>query len=743
MPTEDRSRTPPFFARARVFGSWLRFMVAIVLSGLPTPGGATVRVGAETEVRSIRFTGVHSIRENQLLALIQTQDRVPAFRLRAFLGKLPLVPPPPRFEFHPRVLQEDVVRLRNKYAASGFLGTQVRYEVQRVGDEDLLDIRFLIEEGTPIRVTGVRVDAADRTGALPIPGDQQESWRGMEKKAHRMIGRRLDALEVLGRRNAIQQWWLDRGFPQAEVSGLVERDSLRSEARVRFVIDAGRRSQFGTITVHGNRSISDHVVLRELPFQSGDFYSEEAILKGRRDLQQLQIIRAVRVEASSPTSGDSSLVDVTGAVPPSALSVAVTITEAKPRVLSGQFGYVTDAGISSEANWNHRNFIGGARVLTLSALAQTGLWAVADNPDLRYRGTVSLQQPHVLHRRVSGVVSPFVEYREDLGERSLEVGSNVTLVYRPYQYLMGSLDYRISTRKIYEYRLGDLAAGNVDLLTFLARILQGELSGNQSRVESSLLTFSATVNTLDEVTNPRSGVFVRPDLQVTAPTAWSSASYWRANCTANGFLPLTQRSILVTRVAAGRLFPFGKSLPSSEDVVTESILQLRDASFTAGGSADVRGWGHRMLGPKFPDIRFTEEGDSLVAHADGYVPLGGFSRVSFSLELDLPLPVLGPNFGWHAFLDGGRVWTQDERFNAGGDRFEQQRFFYATGAGLNLLTPVGAIRFSLGYKINPSLLDLVDSEDLLRALDDENALNQLKKHSSRRWQFHFAIGSSF
>ena len=743
MRTEPRSAAVEFCRlRRRV----ARLVRVLCVTGLAVPGAARaskVQVGADTEVRSIDFSGVQDLQESQLRAVLQTQDRVSAFRLRSILGKVPLVPSPPRYPFHPRVLQEDVVRLRNKYAAEGFLGTQVRYEVERVGDQDLIDIRFVIEEGTPLRVVDVSVAAADSAASLPVPPEQREDWADMEKRARRLAGQRLDSKTLSEQRDTMRSWWCDRGFSQAKVGGHVTRDSLRGEARVRFVIDAGPRNRFGPIEVRGNQTVSEEVVRRELPFEPGDLYSDAALLDGRRNLQRLQIIRAVRVEVSQPGTSASTAGDSIAPTSDPGLPVVVTVTEGKPRLISGQLGYVTDAGISSEISWSHNNFTGGARVLTVSGLAQTGFLAVTDDPDLRYRGTVSLQQPHVIHRRMSAMLSPFVEYREDAQDRSLEVGSNVTLVFRPRQLYSVSLDYQISTRKIYEYRLEDLAAGNVDLLTFLTQIAEGGLDSLDSRVNTSLFTWSATASTLDDPTNPRVGVFVRPALQVTAPNAWSSAAYWRADCTVFGITPLTKRSALVGRVWGGRLFPYGKSLPSSDQSPTESTLQLRDASFTAGGSADVRGWDYRMLGPKFPDIRFEQEGDSVTTTADGYVALGAFSRFAFSLELRLPMPFFGPNLGSHVFLDGGQVWTDDSRFDSGSDRFGQEKFFYATGAGVHLMTPVGAIKLSFGYKLNPSLLDLVDSADLLLALRNETPTDQLDRHDSRRWQIHFAVGSSF
>jgi outer membrane protein assembly factor BamA len=152
----------------------------------------------------------------------------------------------------------------------------------------------------------------------------------------------------------------------------------------------------------------------------------------------------------------------------------------------------------------------------------------------------------------------------------------------------------------------------------------------------------------------------------------------------------------------------------------------------------VRGWENRLLGPKVPDIRFSETGDTLV---DGYVPLGGFARATFSVELQFPL--LGPNIGMHMFLDGGRVWTDDARFGMDADPYGQEETFTATGAGLDFRTPVGPIKLGVGYKLNPSITDLVDAEDLFRAANAGTPHDTLERHQSRRWQWYLAIGSSY
>jgi hypothetical protein len=317
------------------------------------------------------------------------------------------------------------------------------------------------------------------------------------------------------------------------------------------------------------------------------------------------------------------------------------------------------------------------------------------------------------------VLAPFVEYRDDTQDRSTQYGVNTSLVRQVSQFQSASLSYQVANREIHEYRFGDLASGEIDLLTFLTQVAQGSLDSLGSSVKSSTFTLSGITGTLDNAANPRLGIIVRPALQVTAPIRWSSTSFWRADVSANAFLPVRGRITLAARGAVGRLFPFGKSVPLPGEDPTNKILQLRDVMFTAGGTGDVRGWENRLLGPKVPDVRFTTDADNtLTPHTDSYVPLGGLERMSFSVELQLPLPGMGPNFGGTCSSTAARVRTEDHRFDLQQGEHGQEQMFYATGGGVDVRTPVGPIKLGVGYKLNPSLTDSGDPAVLLRAAAD-------------------------
>jgi outer membrane protein assembly factor BamA len=306
------------------------------------------------------------------------------------------------------------------------------------------------------------------------------------------------------------------------------------------------------------------------------------------------------------------------------------------------------------------------------------------------------------------------------------------------------LDYQIARRYIEEYRFDDLAAGDIDLFTFLTHAAWGLGDSLGTHVNSSTLTLSVNAGALDDPANPRLGFTLRPAVQVTTPTSLSSTAYRRLEASANAFLPVGSFGVLATRVRVGRLYPYGKSLPAAGEDPRTKFLQLHDVSFTAGGTGDVRGWENRMLGPKVPDVRFERDAnDSLVTRVDGYVPLGGFENANFSLELRLPLPGFNPNFGSVLFLDGGKVWTDDARYDLQGNPHGQEDFFFATGAGLSLKTPVGPILIALGYKLNPSITDVVDAADVTAAADIGRSVEDLPQHKNWRWQWHLAFGTSY
>jgi outer membrane protein insertion porin family len=355
------------------------------------------------------------------------------------------------------------------------------------------------------------------------------------------------------------------------------------------------------------------------------------------------------------------------------------------------------------------------------------------------RASLNLTQPYVATPKLSLIVGPFAEYRDDFQDLSKAVGISSILLYRLPHLSSIALQYQLSARRIDEYRLGNAPSGSLSFAQLLSLQFPPLVDSLGRNEDKSTLALIGTFSRLDNLSNPRSGWTIRPQAEITAPSALTTVEFARLDITTSGFVPVSRKVVLTARVSAGRLFPFGKSIPGPLDNPAYSLIRLRDELMTGGGTNDVRGWGGRQLGPKFPEITADVESSDTVLTADDYLPFGGLAKVSGTLELRMPLPGMSSSWGTHVFLDAGRVWTPDDRFSLGAFQHDDD-FRFSTGAGFSYLTPVGAIRLSLGVKLNPSELDLRTADDVLQALVEGRPVSSVPEDDWRRLHLHLSFG---
>lgn len=684
-------------------------------------------VNPSTEVASVdfRFTGSRSFERDFLRSRIALTDRGALAGLRERLDFLPLIAAPAEHPFDPVVLQKDLIRLRRLYAQSGFLGSDLRYDVQLDTIANTVDVRFVIDEGRPVLLEDLEVEL--------VPGDSTTSgiaedligpWSGFQTRLRRdFIGKRLGPAQERTLRDRSAAWLRDRGYPDPSVSSERAVDSARAAATVRLSVAPGARRRFGSVSVEGNQEISNRVLVRELPIREDDWFSASSVSEGEREVYGLDMVRWA----------DAVVEDSAGTGP---VFVRVQVEEGTPRLVSGQVGYSTSAGLTTEASWSHRNFLGGARVLTVTAEARTGLLAADETSEERYGLSTTLRQPYLGSRRMSGLLTPFVEYRDGPIDESFRNGIDATAVYELGGINTLALQYRIAARKVLQYRFGTLTDSGLDFLT-----LQTILDDSVGVTRESRLTASGTWGRLDDRVRPRRGLVARMGIQGAGPDLLSDVQFAKVTSGISVFTPLGGDVFGRLRVTGGRLWPFGKSIPGDPDAGLIRFLELRDALLTAGGTGDVRGWGDGLLGPKIPDFRTVDLGDSLSIRADRFIPVGGLSKAAFSLELVFSLPG-APRHAGYVFLDGGRIRTEDDRFGIA-DPYDQQRMFFGTGAGVEFNTAVGPVRIALGYKLNPSPLDLRDPMLVQRALNDGLPLSTVPTEGLRRLQLHIDLGNAF
>jgi outer membrane protein insertion porin family len=432
-------------------------------------------------------------------------------------------------------------------------------------------------------------------------------------------------------------------------------------------------------------------------------------------------------------------VDVRGP-PDSTIGVRVEVFEASPRLSLAELGYISDGpGISGRVQWTHPNFTGGARSLTASLEAQTGVASVATQAEKLLRGSLTLTQPYVHVPELSLGVGPYSEYRDDLRDRSVSVGISAVFLYRLASLSTIALEYQYEASHIYEYRLGNSTDGTTSLARLLALHFPALQDSLGHDTDKSSLTLTGSFGKADNLANPRRGWAIRPRAEITVPSAFTTVQFGRLDLTVSGYHPLSRKATLAARMSVGRLFPFGKSVPLAGDSPAFSLIRLRDETMTAGGTDDVRGWGSRLLGPKFPAVEARIEGSDTVLSSNSYGAAGMLARLAGTVELRFPFPGLASVWGTQLFFDAGKVWTPDQRFKLPvleGDTDLR----YSLGGGLSYQTPVGAVRLALGYKLNPSDLDVRDPGLVLAAVEQGKPATSVESDWIRRLHLHLSFG---
>ena len=75
--------------------------------------------------------------------------------------------------------------------------------------------------------------------------------------------------------------------------------------------------------------------------------------------------------------------------------------------------------------------------------------------------------------------------------------------------------------------------------------------------------------------------------------------------------------------------------------------------------------------------------------------------------------------------------------------FGVEILFYGTGGGIDVATPVGPVRLTLGYKLNASPFDLRRSDEVLAALLEGRPLDSVPVRKLQRFHVHLSLGQPF
>ncbi len=485
----------------------LRLLVAVLFLGIPFSV-----FGQEAElpvVEAVIFEGNHALSKGGLKLLMRT-------RVSRWYAILPGVKVQ---RFDPALFRADVARIAARYRDLGYFDAVVDTTINRYRP-GFVHIQIHIEEGEPALVSSVHVEG------LPaeFEADSLEIREGLRTSPDRPLTRsdlEADLNFIAGRLQ-------DSGYAFVEVAAPVIREALRAE--VTFRATAGPRCRFGKIRIEGNEKVSKGLIRRGLTFREGEVYRKRKFLSSQRQLYRSGAFRSVSL----------GLPDTIALASP--VDVAVSVNERPPRSLKLGAGYDTEEQVRGSLAWRHRNFLGGARQLTVESAASA----------LEARATVGLRQPYILGSKTWLDLTGFVEQERPVEVRVKRAGGSATL----------ERTFRATGRLFFQVR--------TDLVDF--------------KVDSTRtnLLVEYLEDTRDDFFNPQRGLLASLAMKASGIT-----DLLKLTGEGRWYRKVSRENVVAFRISGGMIL----------DLITPKEVPNFERFF-AGGANSVRGWSLNQLSPR-------------------------------------------------------------------------------------------------------------------------------------------------
>lgn len=599
--------------------------------------------------------------------------------------------------FDETLLERDLERIQRYYRARGYYEAQVTAARVVKTDDHHVRVELRVIEGAPVRVAGnVTLPGLER---LPFPAALAAN------KAMKLRPGDLFDEDAFERAKAdVLRALADEGYAFAKVEGHVKVDISRHEATVRLDVTPGRYARFGAVHISGLKEIPEDPIRKNLDIVEGKPYSRSDLEDARTALVNLGVFATVdvREDLSRPE---------TGIVP-----VTVTVEESPLRTLKIGGGTSFDVlawAANATVGWEHDNFFGGLRRFTIEL--KPGLvfyptrwdnFVAPRNVLPRGRLRATLEQPSFIEGRTRGLFS--AEYNiypllyPELGKDDIPGNPENVIGYQEVKTQFGArrafFGHHLYLTPAYSWQANFPFAylGSTTLDT----------------VHVSYPELTAILDFRDDPIEPHRGVFVSNVVQVAGFIFGGDTSDVKVQPEIRTYVPISKKVTFGTRVTVGLLFPqnYGSTLTGMGNAMDpkwqrdQQLLLFR--AFYSGGPNSNRGYPYRGVGPQgvlgylLPSTAGCQLTPTQTPDPACFRPLGGLTLWEASIEVRFP--IVGP-LNASLFVDASDIQRKTAEIVFSSPHI-------SPGIGLRYATPVGPVRFDVGYRV--PYLQKIGSKDL-------------------------------
>ena len=677
--------------------------------------GATVDVERhavpENNLLNIVYVIDHGVRHKLVSVQVEGNKYFDTEAIRERMTVQPAGLTLPNGRFSQRLIAGDVSSIKYLYQANGFLDVKVGAELEDdyQGNRTQMQVLVKIEEGPQTRVNDLKLEGVSSFG-----------FEELEGSLSNVKGQPFSEANIVSDRDAITYHYYERGFPNVQFeSSATPAAGEPNRMNVVYKITEGERVFVDRVIVTGLDFTRPYVVDRRMRIHDGDPLSQTRMVESQRHLYDLGLFNEVDTAVQNPEGHEPSK------------DVLFNIQEASRWTFryGGGLEFAT-GNLPSTSNPQGKTGLSPNAVLEVTRLNLFGrdqTFALRGRLGLlTRRGLASYDAPRLFHRenwRI--VVSALYDNTADVNTfASRRLGGTVQAEQRYNRFM--TLAYGVNFQRV-----------SVDPNSL---VIDPTLIALYSKpVFIAMPTFTMLRDRRDDPIYPTKGSNNAVNMGVATSVLGSETNFVRLLIDNSTYYRFKKKWVFARRTQLGIEKPYGtndflnlQALPPNTLPVEATQIPLPELFF-AGGSNSLRGFSINQAGPRDTETGFAIGGQGLFVN---------------NLEVRTPpvlLPYVADNLAFVFFHDMGNVFDTANHIFSGMLRFHQPsiaqcappssnvpcNFNYnsqAVGTGIRYKTPVGPVRFDLGYALNPT----------------RYPVQQLHKTEAlRRINVFFSIGQTF
>jgi outer membrane protein assembly complex protein YaeT len=544
-------------------------------------------------------------------------------------------------------LRADIDIIRIFAAQHGYLDAVVSGAATPVPDKNEMNVVYRVDEGRRSDVDSVAMVGVHNLKPVEI-----------EKTVTTKPGQPFNALRLVADQQALGIAYADKGyFPSITPSwrrhdgamgDSARADSVRHDSTrvaVRFDVVEGPSYRVRQVSVTGVESVDTTVVRRELLLRSGDPFSRDRLDRSSERLYKTRLFQFVDFQPTRIDT-DSALVSFT-----------VRVRERKHRSVEGGVGIGSADGLRLLANWEHDNLWGWNRRLRVETQISYGTLH-------GFHNAIVYTEPWLFGQRVQGSIGPYLDQSQ--------------VFFKTDEFTQRRWGFSMSALR----ELNRWATATVGFDQQWSRAItippSADSTFNPNQYSTSRVSVGWSYDRRDDDFDPHKGELYSGLGELAGTVFGGQGQFVKGTINAARYLPTGKSRTLAVRVSLGGISPFGE-----QAAFTLAKVPINDL-YTTGGATTVRG---------FPEQE--------ILGADG---TGGLMLILTNIELRW---MFNRVFGSAIFLDGGNVWSRPRDFHfsdffPGRAPLDGNDMRYGVGTGIRFRTPVGPVRFDVGYRLNAS-----------------------------------------